>query len=103
MAYFTRIVDGVLRSFSSSGGSLPDIYEETFVVPPGGITSGTPITLPNSGTYDSKELEVEFNTQPLEAGIDYDYVGSGSAKTQITLGFDVYEDERIQLRKVRDI
>jgi hypothetical protein len=111
MAKFTRIVNGVLRSFDESGGSLPAIYDEYLLVVSGSpsngneitgpILAGTNITLPNSGQYSGDELLVDLNGQTCENGLDFNYVGS-PPRTQIAFTFDLFVDDRLYLRKFRN-
>lgn len=74
------------------------IYDQTIAVGPGGILSGTSITLPNSTTYYDVELELYLDGQFLQPTIDYNYVGATPPRTQIQLTFDVLETERLRFR-----
>jgi len=105
MAKFTRLVNGILRSFDETGGSVA-IYDEALDVVSGSpgpgqitgpVTAGTNITLPLSQTYTSEELEVRLNGIRLESVIDYNYVGS-PPRTQVTLTFDLVIGDRIHFR-----
>jgi hypothetical protein len=109
MARVTRIISGVLRSFDES--SLPTIYDETLtlvVSAPGAgeiigpITTGTSVTLPNSGTYDSTELEIYFEGQKLTSVNDYTYVGV-VPRTQVQFTFDLLVGDMLEFRKNRNI
>jgi hypothetical protein len=91
---FTSIVNGVLRSSSASG--LPTIYDQTIAV-----ATTTAITLPASQTYTSQELTVELNTVVLEAGVDFNYVGTG-ARTQISMTFDLIAGDRLRFQIMRN-
>lgn len=77
-----RTVRGMAR-MALVPGTSGDVYDETY-------TNGseqpinTIITLPNSGTYADKDLEVYLEGILLEDGIDFDYVGTGT-RTQIEL------------------
>ena len=55
----------------------------------GTITSGTSVTLTDSGTYSGNELNIKLNGIDLVPLRDYNYVGSGSAKTQVSFTFDL--------------
>lgn len=54
----------------------------------GPISSGTPVTLPESGTYIGDELIVKLNGVSLVPGFNYNFVGTGS-KTQVSFVFDL--------------
>lgn len=75
------------------------IYDETYVIGGGGLTAGTAITLPASGTYTDKDLKVYFNGILIApgAGEDYQYVGS-PLRTQITLNFDALAGEKVRFK-----
>lgn len=92
------VVDGGSNQADISiAGEDETIYDETVVVGEGGISSGTPITLPNSGTYTDYDLKIYLNGQFLEESIDYNFVGS-SPRTQFSLTSDVLEGDRLHLR-----
>jgi len=90
--------------------ALPDIYDEELSVvsgTPGAgeinvVTAGNPVTLPNSGTYEGSELEVNLNGQIMLDGLDYSYVGS-APRTQITFTFDLAVGDIVNFRKTRDL
>lgn len=83
---------------SISGDMGTSVYDETVVAGVGGISSGTPITLPNSGTYTDDDLEIFRNGQFLEPnGIDYNILGT-APRTQFSLVEDLAEGERLHLR-----
>lgn len=95
MAKFLRLVNGIGRMFDES--SATTIYDQNTVIGVGGLTTGTPITLPSSQTYDSSELEVYLDNIRLTPGIDYNYVSS-PPRTQITFTFDLLENETVRFR-----
>ena len=94
MGKFTRIVSGVLRSFDEA--SSLTIYDQTYSVN-STVSTGTPITLPSSGTYTSGELEVYLNGQRLDDAVDYNYVGS-PPRTQVSFTFDLLTGDEIRFR-----
>ena len=97
--YALKLVSGVPRMREIIGSSGSAVYDETYVVPGGGITAGTPVTLPNAGAYDDIDLEVYISGQFLEpSAIDYSYVGAGPSRTQVTFTEDLIEGERIRFR-----
>ena len=79
-------------------GNPDTIYDETTVIGSGGISTGTPITLPSSKTFTGDELELFLGGQFLEPGFDYTYVGDGTDYTQISVTFDLLENERLRFR-----
>ena len=97
MARFLRIHNGVPRSFDETA-STP-IYDETYNVT-STIVSGTPVTLPASGTYDSAELLVYLNGQRLAVTDDYTYVGV-PPRTQVAFTFDLLSGDKVRFRKDR--
>lgn len=100
MARVLKLVNGVPRMQSISID--PDtIYDETVDVGTD-ITTGTPITLPNSGVYQGDDLIVMLNGQDLQYVFDYTYVGSGPDYTQIAVTFDLEEGDRLRFR-IEDI
>lgn len=108
MAKFTRLVNGVLRSFNESG-STP-IYDESLevVASPvgpneiaGPITSGTPVTLPNSGTYSNDDLEIFLNGQKLDDVFDYTFVGT-IPRTQVSFTFELIIGDKLEFLKLRE-
>lgn len=99
MGRFLRISNGAPRSFDEA--SSPTIYDETLNVN-STITTGTPVTLPASGTYDSAELEVYLNGQRLTVTEDYDYVGS-PPRSQVTFTFDLISGDKVRFRRDRGI
>jgi hypothetical protein len=78
-------------------GIAAAIYDEVYVIPAGGLATGTEITLPNSGSYGGDDLEVYLGGQFLEPLFDYNYIGS-APYTKIALTFDIDEDERLRFR-----
>ena len=97
MGKFLRLSNGVARSFDEA--STTTIYDQSIdVASP--ITTGTPVTLPASGTYYSQELEVYFNGQVLDDVTDYNFVGS-PPRTQVAFTFDLVIGDKIRFRKIR--
>lgn len=62
------------------------------------ITTGTPVTLPSSGTYTSSDLSVYLNGQRLNYVEDYAYVGS-PPRTQVTFLFDLLNGDLVTFRR----
>lgn len=94
MANFTRIVNGVLRTFAETGS--PTIYDASVEVG-STITAGTSVTLPASATYTAAELEVWLNSYRMEVVKDYNYVGS-PPRTQIQYTFDLVAGDTQRFR-----
>ena len=80
-------------------GSLPAIYDEESQ--PGNISTGTPVTLPASGSYEGEELQLELNGQGLDFGIDWNTSGAGPTYTAVVFTFDLVSTDTIFWRKVR--
>jgi len=98
MAKFLKIVSGLPRMVEVN----TTIYDEVYTAP-GNISAATPITLPNSGAYSSAELHVYWNGARLIEVSDYNYVGAGPTRTQISLTFDIFTGEQIRFFKDRDL
>ena len=97
MGKLLRLVNGVPRSFDEA--STTPIYDQSIDI--GSIvTTGTPVTLPASGTYDSQELEVYFNGQVLDDVTDYNFVGS-APRTEVAFTFQLEIGDKIRFRKIR--
>lgn len=82
--------------FVISGNPLA-IYDEVLVVPGTDYAAGEILTLPLSQTYNDIDLQVYLDGQFLEAGIDYNYVGS-APRTQIQTVVDFFRGERVRFR-----
>lgn len=91
-----QIIDGIARQANVS--LIASIYDETYTVPGGGLSPGSTITLPSSGNYKSSELRVFRGGQFWEPTIDYDYVGAGPTRTQITIVDELTAGELIRFR-----
>lgn len=96
MGRFLRISNGAARSFDES--SSPTIYDQNSTIGGGGLTTGTPLTLPSSQTYDSSELEVYLNNVRLTPVLDYNYVGASPPRTQVSFTFDLLATEVVRFR-----
>lgn len=98
MGRFLRLSAGQARSFDES--SSPTIYDQTIAVG-STITTGTNVTLPASGTYESSELQVYLSGQRLTPVEDYNYVGAGPTRTQVTFTFDLLNGDEVRFYKDR--
>jgi len=87
MGKFLRIVNGIPRMIDESG--TPTIYDDYLVVVASGasgpneinladVGTGSPISLPNGGDYESDELEIYLNGNRIEDVVDYNWQGSGT-------------------------
>jgi hypothetical protein len=100
MGRFTRLVNGVLRSFDEA--ATAPIYDETLTVvassPQSGeilpTQSGTPMTLPSNQTYEGLELQIFLNGQYLLDIVDYLL----TSQTQVTFTFDLEVGDKIRFR-----
>ena len=95
MGKFLRLVNGVPRQVDE--GASVTIYDETYDVV-GTVTTGTSIALPAGGTYQGDELEVRLNGVRLESVVDYNYVGAGPTRTQISMTFDLFAPDALRFR-----
>lgn len=107
MGKFLRLVNGIPRSFEeAAAGTIYDDYIEVVAsgasgpnqINVGSATTGTPITLPNGGTYLNSDLQVFLGGDFVEDSFDYNYVGSGT-RTQISFTFDLEVGDRVRFRK----
>jgi len=94
MAKKLALVNGVPRMVDES--SSPTIYDETMVIA-STITTGTEVVLPNSGTYDSRELEIYFNGVRIGQPGEYEYVGT-VPRTRIIFTFDLVPTDVVRFR-----
>lgn len=102
MGRFLRLSNGVPRSFDEAS-TLP-IYDETIEIgvdtAQGGVTTGSPVTLPSSQIYEGEELEVYVNGQRADSLIDYNFVGI-APRTQVSFTFDLVDGDLIRFRRDR--
>lgn len=107
---FVKFSNGALRMTELP--TPPAIYDQRLTVVSGlplnsneiqgPLSSGSILTLPQSGTYSGLELLVFCNGNKLEAAFDYNYVGSGT-RTQIQILFDLVVNDTIDFRTERDL
>jgi hypothetical protein len=64
----------------------------------GPISAGTPISIPNSETYEDTDLQIFFNGQQIDVIGEYNYVGAGPIRTQIAFTFDLEAGDEITFR-----
>lgn len=95
MTQFLTLVNGVPRMRSES--SSLTIYDEEVEIGAGGLTTGTALSLPESGSYNSDELEVYLNGQRLDVLLDYNYYGT-VPRTAVTFTFDLVHYDVIRFR-----
>jgi hypothetical protein len=95
--WLINLVEGDRVRFRVEGDSV-GIYDEVLVVGSGGITTGTNITLPNGGSFDTDiQIELYLAGQFLELNEDYNIVGS-TPYTQVQMTFDLVEGDRLRFR-----
>lgn len=97
MGNFLRLVNGIPRHQAESAASFTT-YRETYVVN-STISTGTPITLPASGTYTNKDLWVFLNNVPQTPVYDYNYEGT-PPRTQISFTYDLRDGDVIEFKIV---
>jgi hypothetical protein len=96
-----RLVNGIGRMQTITGLDTSLIYDETIDVS-SVIPFGTNITLPNAGTYQSKELEVYLNGQFLEVGQHFNYVGTGTRTQIVMISRTLGDQDFLRFRKEGD-
>lgn len=76
---------------------ISDPYDETLVIGPGGVTAGTPISLPNGGEYLSgSDLSITINGgSALVFGTDYQEYGD-CILTQVVFTFNLLENDQVR-------
>lgn len=84
-------------NISISGGGSTTIYDESTTISGGGLTAGTPLSLPNSGEYNDIDLRVYVNGVFFEPGIDYNYVGI-TPRTQVTFVENLPDGDVVRFR-----
>lgn len=94
MGKFLRLVNGVPRMQDEA--SSVTIYDEEIELS-ATLTTGNPLTLPSSGTYNSDELEVYLNGQRLNSVVDYNYYGS-VPRTAVSFTFDLVDGYKVRFR-----
>lgn len=75
---------------------VSSVYDERSQ--PGNVTAGNPVTLPNSGSYEGAELQIELNGQGLDFGIDWNTSGAGPTYTAVTFTFDIVSTDDVNWR-----
>lgn len=69
---------------------------------PSGLTAGTTITLPNSGSFldaAAKDLLVIYNDLSMEVTRDFTVVGAGPTYTQIQMTFNIPVDGKLTFKQ----
>lgn len=94
MAQFLQLVNGIPRMVTTSDSLT--IYDESVTIGAGGLSTGSPLSLPSAQTYDSEELEVYLNSQRLDY-TDYTFEGI-VPRTQVSFTFDLLENDVIRFR-----
>lgn len=99
---FTRIVNGVLRTFAEA--SFPAIYDQTVTIN-SKLTTGSSLSLPLSGTFTVSSgvssLNVFLNGQKLILGSDFSGVGAGPSYTSVQFTFDLNITDVLEFKKER--
>lgn len=76
--------------------ATPVFYDETWTLA-SPVTSGTAITLPNSGSYIGEEIEVFVNNIPQDSYVDFNFVGTGT-RTQISFTYPLRTGDVLRVR-----
>ncbi len=99
MAKFLRLVNGIPTMLDET--ALPSAYDESIYYSTG-LTSGTNITLPNSGSFSNasaKDLLVFVNDRAVEVTRDFSVIGAGPSYTQISFGYNLPNDSVVRFKK----
>lgn len=91
MGKFLRLSNGVARSFEEAAGT--PAYNEVIDVA-SDISAGTPVTLPNSGTYEDKEILIFVNGKYIQLGEGWNLVGV-APRTQVSFSDDILTGDLI--------
>lgn len=104
MANFLRLSNGVPRSFAEGASGTP-IYSESYSVV-STLTTGSPLTLPNSGIYTVASgvtsLNTYLNGQRLIFATDWNTSGAGPNYTAVSFTFDLLSGDVVEFREERD-
>jgi hypothetical protein len=93
MAKVVKITNGIPTYAELAASAYEGVYNVV-----GTITTGTPITLPSSGTYTDSDLSVYLNGQRMTYVEDFVYVGS-PPRTQISMLFDLISGDILTFRR----
>lgn len=103
MANFLQGVNGRIRA--TAVGSKPEETTLTVVSSGAGaneingpVSTGTPVTIPDSVTYEDTDLQVFLNGQQVDVIDDYNYVGAGPTRTQVSFTFDLEVGDELTFR-----
>lgn len=96
MGRFLRLTStGAPRMYDEA--SAAPIYDEEVSIGAGGLSTGSPLTLPLGQTYTSDELEVYLNGQRIDSVLDFNFYGS-APRTAVTFTFDLVQGDYIRFR-----
>jgi hypothetical protein len=91
------LVNGIPRMVASA--AAPAIYDHELTA--SNTSTGTPVTLPASGSFTGQELEVYLNGQRLEMSTDWAASGAGPTYTAVTFTFPLVLGDLVQFVKLR--
>lgn len=99
MGKFLRLTNGI-PVMQDEASTLPSYDESIYYA--SGLTSGTNITLPNSGSFSdasAKDILVIVNDRIVEVTRDFSVVGAGPTYTQISFNYNLSNDSVVRFRK----
>lgn len=96
MSRAITIVAGIQR-LRGVYASIPQVYDASIVVGESGISTGTPIALPDNQTYQQLDLELMLNGSSLTPGIDWNTVGT-APRTSVAITFDLVYGDQLRFR-----
>jgi hypothetical protein len=95
MAKVLTVVNGIPTIRTQTADVSIEDFSETLA---SDISSPTEYTLPGGLSYDGQELEIWVNNIRQDEGIDFFYVGAGSAKTKIYFSYDLFSGWVVRAR-----
>ncbi len=96
MSRAITVVAGVQR-LRGVYASVPQVYDASIVIGESGISTGTPITLPDGQAYQSLDLELMLNGASLTPNIDWSMVGT-APRTEVSITFDLVQSDQLRFR-----
>ncbi len=100
MATRFLVLEAGIPKMRNAEAVIEPVYSEDYDVTET-ITAGTPISLPNAGTFNGIELKVSLNGLLMTTPGDYIPIGSSAPYSQISFTFDLVSGDSVLFRKDR--